>query len=224
MKFSSVMCIAWALAAIAEPVTAQQALGYRTYILGSTVESVLELSGANAMDVKTQHDQPAVIQQLEWRPPYGGSASGLADPVRHVVFSFCDGALYQVLVSYDSSRTDGLSNSDVIAALTDAYGTPVANAARNRPLEAAADTIVIAQWDAAGSSLTLLRLVYQPDFQLLLTSKALATRARGAIRAAERRDLKNAPRREQEQREKESEAASAALEKIRAANKAGFRP
>lgn len=224
MKFSSVMSIACVLVAIAQPARAQQALGYRTYVLGSTVESVVALSGATAMDIKTQHEQPAVIQQLEWRPPYGGSAGGLADPVRHVVFSFCDGALYQVLVSYDSSRTNGLSNGDVIAAVTDAYGMPVPNAARNRPLEAAADTIVLAQWDAAGSSLTLLRLVYQPDFQLLLTSKALATRARGAIRAAERRDRKNAPRREQEQREKESETASAALEKIRATNKAAFRP
>lgn len=84
--------------------------------------------------------------------------------------------------------------------------------------------MVLAQWDAAGSSLTLLRLVYQPDFQLLLTSKALATRARGAIRAAELLDMKNAPRREQEQREKQSKAANAALEKIRATNKAAFRP
>lgn len=224
MKFASAVCIVGALVAIAQPAVAQQTLDYRVYVLGSTVETVLALSGASVQDVKTQHDQPALIQQLEWSPPYASSARGLADPVRHVVFSFCDGALYQVLVSYDSRRTEGLSNSDVIATLAEAYGMPLRNAARNRPLEAAADTIVIAQWDTPGSSLTLLRLVYQPDFQLLLTSKALATRARGAIRAAEQREMKAAPRREQEQREQEAQTAEAALEKTRATNKAAFRP
>ena len=144
--------------------------------------------------------------------------------MRHIVFSFCDDALYQVLVSYDPSRTDGLNNGDVIGALTVAYGIPVPASARNRPLEATADTVVLAQWDRAGSSLTLLRRVYQPDFQLLLTSKVLATRARGAIRAAERLDMAEAPARERDRLKTESEAASAARDKIRATNKAAFRP
>lgn len=224
MKFLRLVCIASVLVAHSQLVIAQETLGYRTYSLGSGIASVLELSGARATDIKTLHDRPAMIQELEWRTPYTQSASESADPVRHVVFSFCDDALYQVVVSYDASRTDGLSNGDVIGALTDAYGMPVPASARNRPLDAPADTVVLAQWDRADSSLTLLRRVYQPDFQLLLTSKVLATRARGAIRAAERLDMADAPRREREQRKSESEAASAAQDKLRATNKAAFRP
>ena len=76
-----------------------------------------------------------------------------------MIVSFCDDALYQVLVSYDRDRNDGLSNSDIVDSLTAAYGTPVLSSARNRPLEAAPDTVLLAQWDRAGSSLTLLRSV-----------------------------------------------------------------
>ena len=199
---------------------AQDFSRYRDFELGSRLSAVVTMSGARAADVKVVHRRPAMIQELEWRPPYAHSASESADPVRHIVFSFCDDALYQVLVSYDPSRTDGLSNGDVIGALTVAYGIPVPASARNRPLEAPADTVVLAQWDRAGSSLTLLRRVYQPDFELLLTSKVLATRARGAIRAAERL----APARERDRLKTESEAASAARDKTRTTNKAAFRP
>jgi hypothetical protein len=219
-----VLTVACVLAADARLISAQERMGYRTYVLGSTIESVMESSGASAIDVKKRYEQPALIQELEWRPQYAWPATAPADPVRYVVFSFCDGAMYQVLVSYDSSRTDGLSNGDVIAALTEAYGIPVPAATRNRPLEAASDTVVLAQWDRADSTLTLLRRVYQPDFQLLLTSKVLATRARSAIQAAEKLAVADAPRLEREQRKRESEAATAALEKVRAANKAAFRP
>jgi len=140
------------------------------------------------------------------------------------VFSFCDNALYQVVVNYDPDLTDGLSNSDIIDSLTAAYGTPVARPARNRPLDAAPDTVVLAQWDSSASSLTLLRGVYAPEFQLMLTSKASSTRARAAIREAGRLEVADAPRRELEQRKKEVADANAARDKIRSTNKAAFRP
>ena len=200
VKFVHLACLASMLGASSRPAIAQDLLDYRNYSLGTSIESVLELSGARATDVKTPYDRPVVIKELEWRPPYARSSNQSADPVRLIVFSFYDSALYQVLVSYDASRTDGLSNGDVIGALTEAYGIPVPASARRRPLEATADTIVLAQWDRAGSSLTLLRRVYQPDFELLLTSKVLAARARDAIRAAEARDMADAPRRDREQR------------------------
>ena len=84
--------------------------------------------------------------------------------------------------------------------------------------------MVLAQWDRAGSSLTLLRGVYSPEFQLILTSKALSTRARNASREAARLEIVEALRRELAQRKKDAADASAARDKIRAANKATFRP
>jgi hypothetical protein len=204
--------------------SAQEVSHYRAYALDSSVDAVLAASGARAADIKVLHEQPALIQELEWRAPYSHSTTEPADPVRTTVFSFCDNALYQVLVTYDPSRTDGLSNGDIIDSLTTAYGAPVLGSARNRPLDAPTDTVVLAQWDRAGSSMTLLRGVYSAEFQLMLTSKASGTRARGAIREAARMQVADAPRREREQQKKEAADAIAAREKLRATNKAAFRP
>jgi hypothetical protein len=205
-------------------VSAQDALRYRAYALDSSVDTVLAATGSRAADIRVRHERPAVIQELEWRAPYAHSGAEPADPVRTIVFSFCDNALYQVLVNYDLSRTDGLSNGDIIDSLTAVYGAPVLASARNRPLDASADTVVLAQWDRAGSSLTLLRGVYSAEFQLMLTAKATSTRARGAIREAARLETADAPRREREQRKQDAADAVAARDKIRTANKAAFRP
>jgi hypothetical protein len=216
--------VAVVLVLSSEFVSAQAVSQYRAYALDSTTDAVLLESGSRATDIRVLHERPAMIQELEWRAPYAPSGSDLADPVRSIVFSFCDDALYQLLVSYDTARTDGLNNSDIVGALTATYGAPVLGSAKNRPLEAAADTVMLAQWDRAGSSLTLLRGVYSSEFQLLLTSKASSTRARGAIREAARLDIAGAPRRERDQRKKDAADAAAARDKVRAANKAAFRP
>jgi hypothetical protein len=223
MKVFRLFLVALVLVFSSQFVSAQDDLGYRAYALNMSLDSVVAVSGARKSDVSVLHERPARIQQLEWRVPYGHS-SELVDPVRQITFSFCDDALYQVLVSYDRNRTDGLSNSDIVDSLTAAYGTPVLRSARNRPLDAPPDAVVLAQWDRAGSSLTLLQGVYSAEFQLILTAKALSTRARGAIREAGRLDAIEAPRRELEQRKKEASDATAARDKIRTTNKAAFRP
>ena len=205
-------------------VSAQDLSRYRVYALGSSLESVVAASGARPADGKTLHERPAKIQELEWRAPYVSSGSKLADPVRGAVFSFYDDALYQVVVSYDPDRTDGLTDSDIIGSLAAVYGTPVLRSARTRPPAALPDTVVLAQWDSQDSSLTLLREAYAAEFQLVLMSKALSARARTAIREAGRLDAIEAPRRELQQRKKELADAVAARDKVRTTNKAAFRP
>ena len=223
MNRARVFCIAVALIVSSQVGSAQDLSRYRAYVLGSSLDSVLGASALRAADAKTLHERPAKIQELEWRARLS-SRHELADPVRGAVFSFCDDALYQVVVSYDLDRTDGLSNSDIIAALTASYGAPVLRSVHNRPLDAPPDTVVLAQWDRAASSLTLLRGVYSAEFQLILTAKALSTRARSAIREAGRLDAIEAPRRELEQRKKDAAVAAAERDKIRAANRTAFRP
>ena len=109
---------------------------YRVYALDSSLDSVLAANGLRAADTRVLHERPAMIQELEWRAPYARSGNELVDPVRGIILSFCDDALYQVRVSYDRDRTDGLSNSDIVASLTTAYGTPVLRSAQTRPLDA----------------------------------------------------------------------------------------
>jgi len=204
--------------------SAQDLSRYRVYVLESSLESVVAASGARAADTRTLHERPARIQQLEWRAPYASSGGGMADPVRGAVFAFYNDALYQVVVSYDRDRTNGLTNTEIIESLTALYGNPVLKSANNRPPVALPDTVVLAQWDSPASSLTLVRDAYTREFQLVLLSKALSTQARTAIREAGRLDAIEAPRRELEERKKEVADAAGALDKIRTTNKAAFRP
>jgi hypothetical protein len=216
-----------ALSLFGHVASAQDMSRYRGYVLESTLESVVTISGARATDAKTIHERPAKIQELEWRAPYMSSGSALADPVRGIVFTFLDDALYQIIVSYDRDRTDGLTNNDVIGTLTAAYGPPVLGSAKQQPVRPAAahpDTIALAQWETAEASLTLVRGTDTPEFQLILLSKPLSLRARNATREAIRLDAAEAPQREMDQRKKEAAAASAAREQTRATNKAAFRP
>jgi hypothetical protein len=206
---------------------AQDMSRYRAYALGSSLDSVVAASGARAADAKTLHERPATIQQLEWRAPYVDSRNTLADPVRDISFTFYNDALYQVIVNYDRDRTEGLTNSDIVESLSTAYGVPTPSSGRTRPsppAEAFPDSLVVARWENPESLITLVRGSYTPDFQLILVSKSLGTRARGAVREAIRLDAIEAPRREAEQRKKEAGDASAARDKTRIANKTAFRP
>ena len=204
--------------------SAQDLTRYRAYVLESSLASVISASGARAADAKTLHERPAKIQELEWKAPYVRSGTELADPVGGAAFSFFDDGLYQVVVSYDRDRTDGLTDSDIIGSLTAVYGEPVLKTARSRPAAALPDAVVLAQWDSPGSSLTLFRSAYSAQFDLVLISKALSTRAQNAIREAGRLDAIEAPGRELEQRKKEVADATAARDKARTTNKAAFRP
>jgi hypothetical protein len=205
---------------------AQDMARYRVYTLESSVDSVISASGARAADVKTLHERPATIQELQWRAPYVSSTATMADPVREIAFTFYNDALYQVVVSYDRERTEGLADKDILEALSATYGVPTLASARTRTnpsAEAFPDSIVLARWESAESLVTLVRGSYTSEYQLILISKPLSTRARGAIRDAVRQDAIEAPRRESEQRKKEARDATAARDKIRIANKAAFR-
>ena len=227
MNSTRPLVIALGLILGAQLAFAQDMSRYRAYVLESSLDSVVAASGARAADAKTLHERPATIQQLEWRAPYVDSRNTLADPVREISFTFYNDALYQVVVNYDRDRTEGLTNSDIVESVSTAYGVPTLASGRTRtnpPAEAFPDSIVLARWENAESLVTLVRGSYTPEFQLILVSKPLGTRARGAVREAIRLDAIEAPRREAEQRKKEAGDASAARDKTRIANKAAFRP
>ena len=220
-------CVVVVLATIlgAQPAAAQDVSRYRDYVLASSLESVVALSGARAADVKTVHQRPATIHELEWRAPYVSSERVQPDPVRDIAFTFYNDALYQIVVTYDRDRTDGLTGKDVVDSLTATYGTPIAGPAKSRPSSSLSERVVeLARWESDASSVTLLRDVHSPEFRLMLISKALSARAVTAIREATRLDLLEAPRRELERRSKDAADATAAREKTRTTNKAAFRP
>jgi hypothetical protein len=70
-------------AALAPPLTRAQDLSrYRGFQLGMDLPAVVQRAEMKTPEVKLIHQRPAVIQELEWRPPYtlGGSLPD-TDPV-----------------------------------------------------------------------------------------------------------------------------------------------
>ena len=210
------------------PLSADGLSRYRDYALGSSVATIVKTSGMRPDTAKTLHERPARIQELEWRAPYVSLGSEMADPVRDVLFSFFDDQLYQLVVTYDRDRMEGLTNDDVIESISATYGVPLlrhARAAGTAPPPAVpADTIVVATWEDAASLLTLTRGTYSSQIQLVLISKTLNPPARAAIKEAVRLDTQEAPRRELDKRNKEVVDARVAGQKARVVNKAAFKP
>ena len=72
------------------------------------------------------------MQDLEWRPSHWTSApvAAQSDPVQQVTFSFYTDQLFRVVVDYDRERTDGLTEVDMVDAISQTYGEPVKPAAK----------------------------------------------------------------------------------------------
>jgi hypothetical protein len=212
------------------PLAAQTPLRYRDYALESSVASVVKISGARDYETRTLHERPARIQEVVWRAPYAPPGNGLTDPVRDVRFSFYDDKLYQIVVTYDRDRTEGLTADDVIESLSGTYGIPLLSSrgtVRVTPPTAGApanDATTVAQWETATALLTLMQGTYPPEYQLVLISKTLNERASTAIEQSVRLDAQEAPQREMDRREKKVTDARIASQKARVINKAAFRP
>ncbi len=56
------------LVLLGQRIDAQEFSRYRTFDLGGSIASVLTSTGAPASEVKTVHERPAILQDLEWRP------------------------------------------------------------------------------------------------------------------------------------------------------------
>ena len=166
-----------------------------------------------------------MIQELEWRPSrcFG---SPQADPVKEVLLSFYNGDLFRMVVNYDQYRTEGLTDGDMVEAISAKYGTatrPDAKIIFFSSSEVYNDSEkVIARWEDSRYSFNLFRSSYQPTFGMLAFSKRLDARARAAIVEAIRLDEQEAPQQEIERQKKQAEEDHAAQEKARLVNKATF--
>jgi hypothetical protein len=211
---------------------AQDLSHYRDFQLGSTLASVLKTSGATANEVKVIHQRPAMIQELRWRPPVRyNTTMDVTEPVREAVFRFCNNQLFQIVVDYDRERTAGLTDADLIEAISGRYGLPVLNAANLRTISSAPVSImpsdgdtVIARWSNADTSLALVRGTYPMTLRLVMALTSLEAVAQTASAAAIRQDKAEEPQRESERLHQIAEDGRAAGEKARGVNKPLFKP
>lgn len=227
MTYTRTLVFAASTLLLAQPISAQNLSQYRDFRLGGTLESVAVAGGIPATQAKLIHQRPALIQELRWRPAYARSQTEQVDPVREVVFSFYNDELFKIVVDYDRQRTEGLTDIDLIEAISVSYGPPVLTGRDPRapavPMESDAD-LVVARWADADTSLMLLRGTYPISLRMVLASKRLDTLALAAATAAVSQDEQEAPQRELDQAKKRVDDRRISAETARKVNKPAFRP
>jgi hypothetical protein len=206
---------------------------HRDMRLGTNVLAVATAHGLSSADAKTVHERPALVQTLEWRSKRFLSAAVPADdPVNDITFRFYNDQLFSIVASYDPKRTEGLTDADLIEAMSPAYGSPqppppattAKSSPRSQRSENGADSQVIARWENAESAVTLVRRRYPAEVSLVVVSKRLTALAQSAELEAARLDRAEAPGREAARVQQEADAARQSAEKARPANKAIFKP
>jgi hypothetical protein len=129
------------------------------------------------------------------------------------------------VVNYDRYKTEGLTAEDVAAAISAKYG-----AATRPDAEIVFPSIfnesvkVVARWEDAENSISLVRSSYQPGFAIVMYSKRLDALAQTAVTEALRLDEQEAPQREADLQKKQEVENLVKEAKARLANKASFRP
>ncbi len=223
-------------AEISAPVIDSQDLSrYRDFQFGTTLLEIAEQGHLKPSEARTIHQRPAVIQELEWQPQGFLSSSPRADSVRNILFSFCNGELFRIKVTYDPDRTEGMTEEDIIEAISAKYGTatrPVAeiNLTSTQLYNEGEKLIldqskrVIARWEDSQFLFNLFQYSSQGAFGLVASSKRLDALAQAAIVEAIRLDKQEAPQRESERQKKKIGESRARYKKARRANKAPFRP
>jgi hypothetical protein len=210
--------------------SAQDLSRYREVAFGSSVSAVVASTGTSAADIKVIHQRPALIQEIVWRPQYAvGRAIGRSEAAREVTYRFFDDKLFSIIVVYDARLVEGLTNADLIDAVSGVYGPATLTAAASQPpVPAPAGSIngttPISRWQSTDYEFTLMREVYPETFRLIGVSRQLVTVARAAELEATRLDQQEAPRRLAAQAVADAERRRAAADKTRTTNKGEFRP
>jgi hypothetical protein len=157
---------------------------YRNFSFGMSVVNVSKLAQEKSAEVMVIYQQPALIQELTWYPPQSFGSSRPPEPVEKFLFSFYNGELYQMLVTYESFAIKGLTNEDMIQMLSARYGTATRpdaeiNFPTNQPFRATEK--VIARWEDPQYSLNLFWSSMSNTFAVVMFTKQLDAQAGIAI-------------------------------------------
>lgn len=211
--------------------TAQDFGRYREFELGSAVAAVSMLAGVSESELKPIHQRPAVIEALTWRPRYNARRlqDGDSESVEQIVFDFFDGQLFRMTVDYDRKQTEGLTDADMIEAISTVYGSPARPVAPKGRQSSATSShefgARLAEWGDEGRSVALYRRsTYALRFTLVMTAEPVAALARTAASRSAELDAREAPQREADRQKKEADDRRVAEEKARLTNKPIFRP
>lgn len=196
---------------------------YRGFKFGSTVTAVAKSGGLSPTDVKLIHQQPALLQEMDWQGH--STADGKSDSVREGVLSFLNGQLYRIVVIYDRYQVEGMTPDDMIEGISRTYGTAARPKAEIPYVSIYGKTAsVIARWEDSSYAYDLVRTGDKASYAMILYSKGLDAAAQAAIAEAVRLDALTAPQRAKDAEQKQLDDDRIALEKARTTNKPNFKP
>jgi hypothetical protein len=202
---------------------AQDLSRYRKFSLGTSLAELSKQVGPYSHELTLVHQRPAVIQEVTFWPLGASRAPLDLEPVSQILFTFYNGELYRILVTYDRDAIQGLTDDDMVQAISARYGT----ATRYYPeINFLTDAVyaptqpVIARWQDSQSSVNLFRSSPSDSFELLIFSKQVNAQAELSIAESVKIDLKEAPQVEIDRQQKEADDLQAAREK----NRKAFRP
>jgi hypothetical protein len=198
---------------------------YREFQLGDDLATVLQRTGVSALQTKAIHVRPARIEELDWHPQ-SFQEGAYTDAADDITFSFYNGELFRIVVTYDHYQTEGLTTADLVEAISASYGPATKLSAPAKVAHGPFDDQeeVLARWQDTQYRYDLIRSAYGPGFRLIGVLIKLEVPARAAILEAKRLDTLEAPQRDAARIANEDEATKAKLEKARLVNKAKFRP
>jgi len=224
MKIMRSVVVALAMILLSAPVIHGQDFSkYRNFSFGTSLASVSKQVDRQPIDAEVIHQQPALIQELTWYPPQPYGSSRPAEPVEKILFSFCNGELYRMLVFYDSSAIKGLTDEDMIRAVSAKYGTatkPVADV--NFPTNPSyrATEKVVARWEDSQYSFNLFRSSASNTFAIVMFDKRMDAQAGVSIAESVQLEQQEAPLKEAARVKNENDA----LEVERQKNIRSLRP
>ncbi|MFZ0978135.1 MAG: hypothetical protein WAN23_01925 [Candidatus Acidiferrales bacterium] len=223
MKMIRNMGICLVASLLSVPLLYGQALSkYRNFSLGMRLTELSKQVNATPDEVIVVHHSPALIQELtSWPlPPYQSTSP--AESVQEILFSFYNGALYKMVVTYESSATEGLTAEDMTRALSAKYGVATLPIAEANPtaISYGSPAEPVAFWQDSQYLVTLSRSPLSKTFQLVMLSKQMNGQAETAIAEAVTQESEDAPQKEVARLKKEADD----LETQRQNNLKTFRP
>jgi hypothetical protein len=164
-----------------------------------------------------------LIQELTWWPSSSSGAFSHPDSVEQILFSFSNGELYRISVTYDRSSTEGLTAADMVKSISAKYGPVTSVESKIDPIMNARyymNQKSLASWQDSQFSVDLVRSSFADGFALVIYSKGINKEADLASAQAVKLDEEERPEKEANQRKKEADDLEAAREK----NQKNFRP
>ena len=196
---------------------------YRGFSLGMRLPELSSQVDLRPLQTKLIQKHPAVIQELTFWPINSSDYSLQADSVWQIFFSFYNGELFRILVTYDRDATHGLTAEDMVEAISTKYGTATRPAGEiNFPTNELYRSTekIIARWEDSQYSINLVRSKFLNSFALVMFSKRLDAQADAAIAKSIKLEGQEAPQKEIDRQKKKTDELEAARQK----NRKIFRP